>query len=184
MKFGILSVMYGTSAKTLASQIGTDVKTAQKFIDDFYKKYKKVKQWIENNVKYARKHKYVHMLLNRKRRLPNINSSDRWERLRSERQTTNAIIQGSASVQTKLTMLALDEWCKKYGYEMLFSIHDEVAVVVPENIPMEHIKEFENIMIDTVKLSVPNKTDLEISYRWGDGIKVDEFIKNRENKAS
>jgi DNA polymerase-1 len=171
--------MYGVSAKGVSESIGITVKQAEKIIEDFYQSHKKIAKWMDEQVNYCRKNGFVEMLGGRKRRLPKINSSDKFERLRNERQTTNAIIQGSAAIQTKLTMIAIHNWCKENKFDLLFSIHDEVAVLVPETISLEKIKEFEKLMLDTVKLSVPNKTDLEISTRWGEGMKVQPFIEKR-----
>lgn len=176
MKTGILAVMYGTGTKTLAGQLGISEAEAESFIENFYVKYPKVKAWIDGNVQFARKHGYVEMLGGRKRRLPDIKSKDRWERLRNERQCTNAIVQGSAAIQTKLTMIALQKLCRKKGWTMAFSVHDEIAVYAPETIAYEDVKEFEEVMINTVKIAVPNKTDIEISRRWGNGYTVDEWF--------
>src|SRR5690606_30764368 len=86
MKVGILAVMYGTSPKTLAEQLGITQAEAENFIEKFFRKYTQVKRWIDGNVRFARKHGYVLMLGGRKRRLPGINSRDRRERRRAERQ--------------------------------------------------------------------------------------------------
>ncbi|MCA1800609.1 MAG: hypothetical protein LC650_04895, partial [Actinobacteria bacterium] len=75
-----------------------------------------------------------------------------------------------------------DAWCRERSeatgkvYTLAFSIHDEVGAYVPQDITREEVAEFERIMLETVKLNVPNKTDLEISTRWGEGVKVDEFF--------
>lgn len=176
MKTGILAVMYGTSSKTLAEQLGITQSEAEDFIKQFFAKYKRVKAWIDGNIRFARKHGYVEMLGGRKRRLPGIKSKDRWERLRAERQCTNAIIQGSAAIQTKLTMIKLDELCKRKGWQMAMTVHDEIGAYVPETITIEEVREFEAVMLNTVKLRVPNKTDIEISRRWGEGKSVEEWF--------
>lgn len=176
MKTGILAVMYGTSPKTLAEQLGITQSEAEDFIKQFFAKYKRVKAWIDGNIRFARKHGYVEMLGGRKRRLPGIKSKDRWERLRAERQCTNAIIQGSAAIQTKLTMIKLDELCKRKGWQMAMTVHDEIGAYVPETITIEEVREFEAVMLNTVKLRVPNKTDIEISRRWGEGKSVEEWF--------
>jgi DNA polymerase-1 len=182
MKFGILSVMYSTGPKTLASQIGTTEKVAKAFIDAFYAKYQKVGKWIEANNEFTAKNGYIEMLYGRKRRLADINSRDKWTRIKTERKVTNARIQGSAAIQTKLTMIAIYEWCLAHGYEMLFSIHDEIAVLVPETISREKIEEFNDIMINTVKLSITNKSDVEISRRWAEGMSVDQYLTGVVNR--
>lgn len=179
MKFGVLSVMYGTGESTLADQLGISEAEAGAFIKRFYEKNPLVAKWIEENVKYLHKHKYVEIMGGRKRRLPDVLSTERWIRAKAERQATNARIQGSAAVQTKVTMLRLAEWCKRKGWQLLFTIHDEVAVLADENLTREDVKEFEDIMVNSFKLDVPNKTDIVIEKRWSDSYSVDEWF-NRQ----
>ena len=179
LKVGILAVMYGTGAKTLAGQLSSDDRTvstleAQKFIDDFYAKYTRVKQWQAELVRYAHHNGFVRMLEGRKRRVPEINSRDEWEVYRAERQVKNSVIQGSAAIQTKRTMLNLDAWCEENeGFSLALQVHDEVGVYVPDTVTPEQVREFERIMLDSVKLDVPNKTDIEAAYTWGDGVAWD-----------
>lgn len=180
MKTGILAVMYGVGPKTLADQLSITEAEAKKFVADFYKTYPKVKAWIGGNEQFAKRNGYVEMFMGRKRRLPEARSKDRWEQFRAMRQATNAIIQGSAAIQTKLTMIELQKLCRRKGWTMAFSVHDECAVYAPETITREDVSEFENVMLDTVKLTVPNKTDIEISRRWGEGLSVDDWCKQKE----
>ena len=181
MKTGILAVMYGTGPKTLASQLDITEKEARDFIEQFYAKYPKVKAWIDNNERFAKKYGYVEMFMGRKRRLPEARSKDRFEQFRAMRQATNAIIQGSAAIQTKLTMLETQKLCRRKGWTMAFQVHDELGVYVPEDITLDDVREFEAVMLNTVKLRVPNKSDIEISRRWGEGMSVEEWFKTKED---
>ncbi|MCG5252587.1 DNA polymerase [Brevibacillus agri] len=176
LKTGILAVMYGTGPKTLAGQLEINEKEARDFIAQFYAKYPNVKAWIDGNERFAKKHGYIEMLYGRKRRLPEAISRDRSEQFRALRQATNAIIQGSAAIQTKLTMIALDSLCKRRGWQMAFSIHDEIGLYAPKDITLDDVREFESVMLNTVTLTVPNKTDIEISERWGEGKNVKEWF--------
>jgi DNA polymerase-1 len=119
----------------------------------------------------------------RKRRLEGVKSKDKWERFRAERQATNAIIQGSASVQTKRTMIALARWCKAKRaegrkFQILATVHDEVLIYAPKDVTRVEVYEFRDIMVNTMKLKVPNKSDIEIMKRWGEGYTVDEWFAN------
>ncbi|AUS14822.1 DNA polymerase [Bacillus velezensis] len=180
MKTGILAVMYGTGPKTLADQLGITEKEAKDFIAQFYEKYPKVKAWIDGNEQFAKRYGYVQMFHGRKRRLPEAKSRDRFTQFRAMRQATNAIIQGSAAIQTKLTMIELQKLCRHKGWTMAFSVHDEVAVYAPETLTRDDVADFEAVMLNTLRLDVPNKTDIEISRRWGEGFPVDEWFKNKE----
>jgi DNA polymerase I len=70
MKTGLLAVMYGTSMWTLSKQLGITIQEAEKFIDDFYEAYPKVKSWIEGIWEFVKENEYVETLYGRKRRFP------------------------------------------------------------------------------------------------------------------
>ena len=176
MKTGVLAVMYGTGETTLAKQLGITVPEAKKFIADFYQEYTQVKAFMDGLVTYGKKHGYIRMLYGRKRRVPEIKSREFRLKSRAERQIKNSFVQGSAAIQTKKTMIEVDRLNESKNWTLAFSIHDEIGDYVPENITREDAKEFENVMLNTVKLNVPNKTDIEISRRWGEGMSVDEFF--------
>lgn len=181
MKTGMLAVMYGTGPYTLGKQLGITKEEAQAFIDDFYAEYTCVRDFMNGLVTHAKKHGYIRMLFDRKRRVPLIRSRDYREKARAERQVKNSYVQGSAAIQTKKTMIEVSKLCKRKGnWYPAFSIHDEIGVYVPNTITPEEVAEFEAVMLNTVKLSVPNKTDLEISLRWGEGMSVIEWFENKE----
>lgn len=184
MKTGLLAVMYGTSPPTLAKQLGITRTEAEKFIDDFYAEYTDVKRFMDGLVKHARKHGYIRMLFGRKRRVPDIKAREFWKKSRAERQVKNSFVQGSAAIQTKKTMIAVGALCRRKGWQIAFSIHDEIGVYAPETITREDVQEFEDVMLNTVRLNVPNKVDVELSRRWGEGYTVDEwFAKQNESEA-
>lgn len=183
MKTGVLATMYGTGPKTLSEQLGISKEEAIKFLDDFLETYPKIKEFMDGLVKEAKRNGHIRMLLGRKRRVPAIHSRKFGEQRRAERQIKNSYVQGSAAIQTKKTMIAVDEWCQRkteeFGelFTLVFSIHDEIGIYAPEHlITPELVEEFESIMLETVKLSVPNRTDIEISYRWGEGMAPEQYF--------
>jgi DNA polymerase I len=173
MKIGLLAVMYGTGTKTLAGQLEVSEKEAADFIKSFYKNHPRVKKWVDENVKFCRRYGYVEMLGGRKRRLPNIYADENWKVAGAERQATNARIQGSAAIQTKLVMAELYKLVQRKGWRLLATIHDEILLYVPLAITPEEVIEIEDIMVNTVKLRVPSKTDIEAGTRWGESVKFD-----------
>lgn len=169
MKTGILAVMYGTGARTLGGQLGISEQEAQDFIDAFYKKYTYVKKWVDNTLKFARKHGYVVMLGGRKRRVPDINAPQGWKRGRAERQALNSVIQGSAAVMTKIAMLKVADLCDRKDWKLVLTVHDEIGAYAPDTISPSDVEEFEQCMLTAVELSIPSKSDLEAARIWGDG---------------
>lgn len=84
-----------------------------------------------------------------------------------ERQSVNTKIQGSSADIMKKAMIRVYEVCKKYGYKILATVHDEVLIEVDENITLEQVEELENAMLGAVELRVPLKCDTDFMYRWG-----------------
>src|SRR5699024_8579091 len=126
MKTGILATMYGTGPRTLASQLDISEQEAKDFLEQFARKYRKVDAWVKGNEAFARKHGYVEMFRGRKRRLPDARKRG-YEQFRAMRQATNAIIQGSAAIHTKLTLLEVQKLCRRKGWTLAFSVHDEIG---------------------------------------------------------
>lgn len=173
MKVGVLSCMYGTGPATLAQQLGITRPEADAFIEDFFKRLPMVQAWIDGNKRYAARHGFVWMDgEQRKRRLPDakkrVRGYDR-DKSRAERQATNAIIQGSSAIQTKVTLIALHDLCKRKGWQLWATVHDEVLLVVPEDITDAEVSEFERVMLESYPFGeVPNKTDIELGRCWGE----------------
>ena len=68
----LLGLMYGRGAASIAEQIGKPIQDAQKIIDNFYKSYPKVKEWMDKTIEDARVNGYVEDMWGRRRRLPDI----------------------------------------------------------------------------------------------------------------
>lgn len=181
----LLAVAYGTGARTLSQQLGNSQSEAKAFLKSFDKRFPVVKEWIESNREFVQKHGFVWMDgKKRKRRLPDARKrdSDYWY-TSVFTMSTNAIIQGSSSQQTKATLIALDELCERKGdWYLSTAIHDEALVLVPEDITKEEVKEFEGVMVNTYKFGdVPNKCDLDIyAERWGESVSVEEWFSDKK----
>ena len=109
-------------------------------------------------------------------KLPREIKSAYWEVARDysrvERQSVNAIIQGSAADVMKLGMIAVYNYLKELGsdWKLLATIHDEILVEIPDTATPEQIQEIANRMIGCVTLAIPLKSDVEIMRRWGEGV--------------
>jgi DNA polymerase I len=61
-------------------------------------------------------------------------------------------------------------------------VHDEALLLVPDTIMRQDVKDFENVMLYSYAFGdVPNKTDVELYKRWGEGISVEEWFKEENN---
>lgn len=189
-KMIVLAIMYGMGAYSLADILRIDAQEAQKMIDDFFVVYPEVETWIEGNKKTVVKQRYVETLFGMRRRFKhenfdilkkNWNSLDENDKklrsaaARALRQATNALIQGGAASQTKIVMNAarirLKELSEARGepnsFGFLAQVHDELLFKVPEDVTEAEVDAIEDVMINTVKLVVPSKTDIEIGKNWG-----------------
>ena len=185
MKVVLLMSMYGASKYGLAQALGITPDEASKFLDDFFKKYRKIDSFIKDTQKFANHNGFVWIgNKQRKRRLPDARGNTRQydpKRNRAMRQGPNARVQGLAAIQTKMTMLELDKLCKRKGWSMYFTIHDEVGLLVGDDLSKEDIADIDRVMTQTYLFDgVDNATDIEVQRRWGDSITAEEYLNGKE----
>ena len=96
---------------------------------------------------------------------------------RVQRQSINAIIQGSSADIMKLAMIEVYKHLQKKGpeWKMLATIHDEVLIEIPASATPEEIMELAEVQRTAVSLTVPMKVDTEVSARWGCGVSFKEW---------
>ncbi|MDG4475831.1 DNA polymerase I [Thiovibrio frasassiensis] len=130
INFGII---YGISAFGLAAQLNLSRKEAATFIERYFAHYAGVKRFMEEIVEKARKDGFVTTLLNRRRLLPDINSSNKASREFAERTAINTPIQGTAADIIKLATIAATQHLTEKGLhaKLLLQIHDELVFEVP-----------------------------------------------------
>src|SRR6185436_6766895 len=104
---------------------------AAAFIETYFKRFDRVKHFMEKTLETARRGKTVRTLFGRQRRLPNIRSSNGMLRAAAERIAQNTPIQGTAADLLKLAMLRLAEPVVP-GARMVLTVHDELVFEVPE----------------------------------------------------
>ncbi|MHB8149687.1 MAG: DNA polymerase I, partial [Desulfobulbia bacterium] len=130
INFGII---YGISAFGLAAQLNLSRKEAATFIERYFAHYAGVKRFMEEIVEKARQDGFVTTLLNRRRLLPDINSSNKTSREFAERTAINTPIQGTAADIIKLATIAATRRISELGLgaKLLLQIHDELVFEVP-----------------------------------------------------
>lgn len=187
MKTGMLASLYGTGPTTLAMQLGGTVQEAKDFLKTFFERYPHIKSWIDETQNFAKRNGFVWLdKQQRKRRLPAARKRVRpgvydGEQQGALRQGPNAVIQGTSAIQSKTTLINVHELCKRKGWDLLCTIHDEILILMPEDFTREDIAEYETVILNSYTFGdVPNKTDIEVAKRWGDGISLDDWFKNKE----
>ena len=131
VNFGII---YGVSAIGLSQQTSLSRSQSKELIDTYYQTYPKLKNYIEQQIFFAREHGYVQTLLGRRRYLPDIHSRNQVVRGAAERNAVNAPIQGSAADIIKIAMVRIAERLEKekLATRMLLQVHDELLFDVPK----------------------------------------------------
>ncbi len=154
INFGIV---YGMSSFGLSEQLNISRKEAQTFIDRYFRYYAGVKQFMIDIVVRARKDGYVSTLLNRRRNLPEIDSSNRVRREFSERVAINTPIQGTAADIIKLAMLAVDKviYKEQLSAKLLLQVHDELVFELPPADVDPTLERIRTAMEQALQLDVP-----------------------------
>jgi DNA polymerase-1 len=72
------SIAYGKTAHGLAKDWGTSLEEAEATVARWYADRPEVRDWQARTRAYAARFGWVNTMIGRRRRLPEINSSDRW----------------------------------------------------------------------------------------------------------
>ncbi|MDD5130404.1 MAG: DNA polymerase I, partial [Candidatus Omnitrophica bacterium] len=165
VNFGII---YGQSAYGLSKDLEIPVNQAQEFIDAYFLRYPKVKEYIDAQIQKAQNEGFVTTLLGRRRYIPEINNKNMGIRQFAQRQAVNTPIQGTASDLIKLAMIKISAQIqeKNLKTKMILQIHDELVFDLPVselNVLTELVK---NEMENVVKLDVPIRVDIKKGANW------------------
>ncbi|MDI6641883.1 MAG: DNA polymerase I, partial [Elusimicrobiota bacterium] len=167
INFGII---YGISAYGLAQELLISQEEAQRYIDDYFERYTKVKLWVDNTLEFACKRGYVTTLLGRIRYIPEINSTNTQVRNFAERIAVNTPIQGTSADIIKIAMINIYKKLKAQSAKckMLIQLHDELLFEVPEDELKEVTQLVKSEMENAIQLKVPIVVDIKIGDNWRD----------------
>ncbi|MFV9644560.1 MAG: DNA polymerase I [Desulfobacterales bacterium] len=167
INFGIV---YGMSSYGLSKELGISRKMAKIYIENYFARYKGVKEFIDRAIKDARQTKKTSTLLGRIRFLPDINSSNKNVREFAERTAVNTPIQGTAADLIKVAMINVDVALKDKGLKtaMLLSVHDEIIFEAPPDEIDLVQKLVKNIMEGVWDLKVPLKVNIASGINWAE----------------
>ena len=160
INFGIA---YGQGAYGLAETLSIPRKEAKQIIENYFEKFKKIKDYIES-VKENLKHKnYVKTLYGRKRFFDTTQLKS--PRLRSgiERAAINAPLQGTASDLIKKAMIQLNQ---SLPIPILSQVHDELIFESPKDLIQTELKEIRSTMTANEVLKIPLKVNLSVGKNW------------------
>lgn len=165
VNFGIV---YGIGPFSLAEDIKVSRKEAKEYIEAYFDRYPKVKEYIGNIIKDAQKDGYVSTIMNRRRFIPEIQSKNKIVKAFGERLAMNTPIQGSAADIIKLSMVKVYKELKnrKLKSTLILQVHDELIF----NVYNDEIEDIKSIvkekMEEVLKLSVPLEVDINTGITW------------------
>ena len=141
-------IMYGAGPAKISEQVTKDSgkyfskSEAQEVISDYFKAFHKLKAWIDDNQKFIEQNGFIYSFFGRKRRLPNVESTDAAIRSHSVRSGLNFLVQSAASDVNLLGAIDMGEYIKAKGLKArIFAlVHDSILAEVPED-EIEHYKE-------------------------------------------
>lgn len=162
VNFGII---YGISDFGLSENVGITVKEAKKYIEDYLKKYPKIKEYMDNTKNIAVEKGYVETKFGRRRYVQNIKSQNYIIREQAKRIAMNAPIQGTAADITKIAMVKIEERIKKekLNAKILLQVHDEIIVECNNNTKDKIANILKEEMEKAAVLQVPIIADIRIS---------------------
>ncbi|MFZ5432362.1 MAG: DNA polymerase I [Calditrichota bacterium] len=165
VNFGII---YGQTDFGLAQELGIPRHQAHTFRENYFKLYPGVAEFMKTTVEECRQSGYVETLLGRRRKIPDIEASNRQVREFAERTAINTPVQGSAADMIKLAMIAVHRRLHSEGFtaRMLLQVHDELVFEAPiheiERLAAMVMEEMQNAL----PLSVPILVEIGSGKSW------------------
>jgi len=167
VNFGIV---YGMGDFSLAKDLGISVKEAREYIENYFNKYSKVKEYMNHIIESTKEKGYVSTMFERRRTIPEINSSNFMVRSSGERMARNTPIQGSAADIIKTAMVSVYREIRKRNLKsrLILQVHDELIIETVHEEEAEVRKLLEECMVNAVKMSVPLVAETKSGKSWYD----------------
>lgn len=169
------ALCYGGGGNAVVTSIGCDKNEGWRIKEQFDKTYRTLANWWKEQVKFAKKHKYVETSFGRRYPLPDIDHEMGGFRSKAERNAVNGPVQGTSADITKIAMSLCYKECKTRGWldkvHMLITMHDELVFEIDKDILEEAIGLFVEIMCRNpilLKLGwkIPLTSDVEMGADW------------------
>ena len=165
VNFGII---YGIGAFSLSQDLGITKKEADNYIASYFEKYPKIKAFIDSCVDFAKENGYGITMFNRRRYIPEINSSNFIQRSFGERVAMNMPVQGTAADIIKIAMVKVYNRMKKEGLksQLVLQVHDELLIEAYKDEEERVSQILQEEMENAVELSVPLIAEVHKGSNW------------------
>jgi len=183
-------IMYGAGANKISEQVSKDSgkpftrADAQDVIDEYFNAFHKLKSWIEENQMFIKQNGFIYSFFGRKRRLPNVASTDKGIQSHSIRSGLNFLVQSAASDINLLGAIDMNAWIKANNKKArIFAlVHDSILAEVPEDEVEEYMEQLAKYIQMDRGLSIPGAPvgcDFEIVHEDYSGGKFDKMYGDR-----
>jgi DNA polymerase-1 len=172
VNFGLL---YGMQAYGLARDSGLSREEARQFIDQYWSRLPRVKEYFDETLRFGASHGYVQAPSGRRRILPDLLSTNGMRRSAAERMAVNMPLQGAAADIMKIAMIKLHENLekKKLRAKILLQVHDELVLEAPK----EELDKTAKVVVETMesaeKLKVPLVAEIKAGDNWEEMTELD-----------
>lgn len=163
----VLAMMYGVGPDKIAASFNSSLQAAKDILKQFFETFPSVSEYKNKVIGLARKKGYVTTIMNRRRYLPELQSSSFKEKASAERQAFNTRIQGSAADIIKLAMIRAHEMLPKEA-KIILTVHDELVIVTPDEKVDEAREAVRKAMEEVDILPMKFLADISVVQRWGD----------------
>ncbi|MFR3499712.1 MAG: DNA polymerase I, partial [Paraclostridium bifermentans] len=163
VNFGIV---YGISDFGLAKNLHIPVKEAKNYIDSYLNTYEDIKSYMDSTIEEAKEDGYVKTILNRRRYIPEIKSSNTILKNLGKRLAMNAPIQGSAADIIKIAMVNVYKKLEERDLKskLVLQVHDELIIECIE----DEVEEVSKIVKDEMEHAVSMDVNLDVDLNTGD----------------
>ena len=165
VNFGII---YGISSFGLGQDLNISRKEAEEYIEQYFKTYPQIKEFLDNLVLEAEDKGYVSTIFGRRRPIPELKSSNFMQRNFGKRVAMNSPIQGTAADIIKIAMNRVNQELKNRKLEsrLILQVHDELLIEAK----VEELEEVKDILVtemkNATKLRVPLELGVSIGENW------------------
>jgi DNA polymerase-1 len=162
------ATIYGQGPHALSRQLKIAHAEAKEFIDKYFQRFHRVREYLDSMVEFAREHGYVQTIFNRRRYIPELRDRNFNIRAFGERTAANSPIQGSAADLIKIAMIRIHQAlaARALNAKMLLQVHDELVFEVPAP-ELEDVKTLVTFEMEhAATLAVPLVVDIAAGENW------------------
>jgi DNA polymerase I len=162
------ATIYGQGPHALSRQLKIAHAEAKEFIERYFQRFSRVREYLDSMVEFAREHGYVQTIFNRRRYIPELRDRNFNIRAFGERTAANSPIQGSAADLIKIAMIRIHQALvgRALNAKMLLQVHDELVFEVPGP-ELEDVKTLVAYEMEhAATLAVPLVVDIASGDNW------------------